>query len=247
MYSDDSDDEIDYKTAENILKKIYLPQEWKELQEQDGIDLEGYVDAYNEAELDECHNINFREFFALKDFKETGYMRLYDETRESYEMQRAFLRVTKYQYEMDLGQTEVRTLWRGETREKSEVNIFYPNKEYFTERFMSTTSDQSIIGNFMSDQLKPNQTNVEYEIKVDSVLVGANISAILNDLEEEIVILPYTKFEITDIKFDDDKLCVSMKNKPIIYNEWESNFDTWLCNLEQSIPIGTDVLGLDAL
>lgn len=247
MHSDDSDNEIDYKTinyeeAENILKEIYSPQEWEELQKQDGVDFEEYVGIYNRIELDENNNINFREFFALKDFKETGYMRLYNETKESYEMQRALVILTKDQYQASQGQIENFTLWRGETREKSEVNIFCPNKEYSTGRFMSATYSHDIDG-YMLDELKPNQINVKYKIEITSLLAGADISAVLKDLEEEVVILPNTKFEITDVKFDDDTLCVSMKNKPIIYDEWESNF----YNLEQlMLPTGTTVLGVDA-
>ncbi|AFC70516.1 hypothetical protein MC5_00485 [Rickettsia australis str. Cutlack] len=33
---------------------------------------------------------------------------------------------------------------------------------------MSTTSEQSIINNHMSDELKPNQINIEYEIEMNS-------------------------------------------------------------------------------
>ncbi|MCC8418779.1 MAG: hypothetical protein LN590_04335 [Rickettsia endosymbiont of Glossina mortisans submortisans] len=71
----------------------------------------------------------------------------------------------------------------------------------------------------MSDELKPHQINIEYEIEMNSPLVGADISSILNDGEKEIVALPNTKFEITNVKhemYDDHTL--SMKNKPIIYD-----------------------------
>lgn len=98
-----NDDEIDYETAEEILKEIYSLSELEELKKQDGVELEEYVDAYNEAELDDNNSITFREFFALKDFKETGYMRLYDKTKESYEMQRALVILTNDQYQMSQG------------------------------------------------------------------------------------------------------------------------------------------------
>ncbi|WCR56609.1 MAG: hypothetical protein PG979_000666 [Rickettsia asembonensis] len=228
----DNDDEIDYETAEEILKEIYSLNELEELKKQDGVELEEYVDAYNEAELDDNNSITFREFFALKDFKETGYMRLYDKTKESYEMQRALVILTNDQYQMSQGQVENLTIWCGETREKSEVGIFNIGNEYSTERFMSTTSEQSIINNHMSDELKPHQINIEYEIEMNSPLVGADISSILNDGEKEIVVLPNTKFEITSVKHEDDHtLCISMKNKPIIYDTWKSNFDLWLSNM----------------
>ncbi|GAA5251760.1 hypothetical protein [Candidatus Rickettsia kedanie] len=58
-----------------------------------------------------------------KDFKETGYMRLYDKTKESYEMQCTLIILTNDQYQMSQGQVENLTTWRGETREKSEVGI----------------------------------------------------------------------------------------------------------------------------
>ena len=246
-----SDDEIEYKTidysgAEEILKKIYSPQEWTELQKQKGIDLEECINDFNKRELDEDDTITFREFFALRDFKETGYMRLYDETKESYEMQRALVVLTNDQHPICGGKTENFTIWRGETREISEVGIFKIGNEYSTGRFMSTTSNQNIIDGFMSYELEPHQINVTYKIEVNSLLVGADISAILHDGEKEVVILPNTKFEITDVKYDDNHtLCISMKNKPIIYDTWKSNFDPWLS--EQSINLEPHILGSDVL
>ena len=43
-----------------------------------------------------------------------------------------------------------------------------------------------------------------------------------------------------------------MKNKPIIYDTWKSNFDLWLSNIEQLVSTNTDIdmetytLGSDA-
>ena len=88
---------------------------------------------------------------------------------------------------------------------------------------------------------------------MNSSLVGADISSILNDGEKEIVVLPNTKFEITNVKHEDEHtLCISMKNKPIIYDTWKSNFDLWLSNIEQLASTNTDIdmetytLGSDA-
>ena len=86
-----NDDEIDYDIEEEILKEIYHSNELEELKWQDRVP-EGYVDAYNEAELDDSNSITFKEFFVLKNFKEIGYIGLYDKTKESYyEMQHALI------------------------------------------------------------------------------------------------------------------------------------------------------------
>ncbi|ABV74349.1 hypothetical protein A1C_00060 [Rickettsia akari str. Hartford] len=41
------------------------------------------------------------------------------------------------------------------------MGIFNIGNEYYTERFMSTTSEHSIINNHISGELKPNQINMK--------------------------------------------------------------------------------------
>ncbi|HGJ5884514.1 hypothetical protein [Arsenophonus sp.] len=118
-------------------------------------------------------------------------------------------------------------LYRGEVRKLSDMIYLKVNGPYTTTSFFSTTKEPNGVIPFLKEikALADNEVNVLYEIQHTESLVGANISDLLKDDQQEVLFWPKTEFIITYIEYIDHNrsLTVRMNTANIEQHEWDNH------------------------
>lgn len=129
--------------------------------------------------------ISFESWFAIRNYKEEGYVRINsvlrsgaaitgDDLIETEQLTNA-LRAISSARDITNEPTD-KILYRGEIRNLVEIHASFEAGETFINKsFLSTSFDKDVISNFTSNQLETGDVNVEYQIERGSALSGINI------------------------------------------------------------------------
>ncbi|WP_334468562.1 hypothetical protein [Arsenophonus sp. PmNCSU2021_1] len=117
-------------------------------------------------------------------------------------------------------------LYRGEVRKFLDMIYLKVNDPYTPTSFFSTTKEPDGVIPFLKNiqTLADDEVNVLYEIQHTEPLVGAKISDLLKDDQQEVLFWPKTEFIITNIKYIDDNksFTVQMNTANIEQHEWDN-------------------------
>ncbi|CNI82605.1 MULTISPECIES: ADP-ribosyltransferase [Yersinia] len=193
--------------ALNELTSIYSEDF---LQNVTQLDIHDEIKNFNQ--LSAYRKVNFIDWFAFRDFKEDGYVRINNFLRESqgeqqnvrsnvFQMKLSLMHLTMLQA---MQPTVQQTLFRGEVRSLFSTSNWTEGSIFSTKSFMSSSQDEDVAWSFCGDKttLDNDSINVLFEIYNDNPYSGADISSVLRDGEDEFLFLPETDFIITDRTYD---------------------------------------------
>lgn len=201
------------------------------------------VSFYNEQRA--YDHIDFKSWFAIRDYKEGGYLhinrflrKLPDPTtsleskeilNRSEKLLQAINSLSVVQEAKESnGSFPGSVSFRAETCYREDIQHMSLEKETIFERptFISTSEEKEGTLDFClyEENLEKDQINIYYTIFRTSLLLGANISALVNDREAEVLFPPKTKFIIQDVKKNEKSIHLKLITKDINRSVWLENF-----------------------
>ncbi|CFQ35189.1 Uncharacterised protein [Yersinia aleksiciae] len=184
--------------------------------ENNELDIENEIKNYNSSSAHE--HVSFREYYALRHYKEIGYLEINEAMRTGNITPELQIEISEVYNALDRNsdmnitlresdnapppeESNVSILYRGETRNRAEfLAKIKPDTTIDIEPFFSTTSDEEVINDFKTDDLQEGQINVSYMIKYHEGLTNStDISEILGDAEQERIFLPHSRFNIDKV------------------------------------------------
>lgn len=218
---------IDADDIEDIIDEIKSLYDEKTL-ENNELDISEEIENYNSSSA--CEKVSFREYYALRNYKENGYLEINKAMRtgeisnevkiEIAEVYSALNQNSDISISLrDNGEiiseraSTVSKLYRGEVRNRDEFfSQVVAESVIEIDSFFSTTSDEEVIVEFNTDDLTDEQINVIYTIKYQHGRTNStDITRILGDTEEERVFLPKSRFLIVSVKKSDDGESVKVR------------------------------------
>jgi hypothetical protein len=189
------------------------------------LDIDEELETYKKTKAAE--RASFEDWFAIRDYKEEGYARINALLRQgstdpaaaaAAQKQVAALRdalMRQSLVEHLLGEFVPRTLYRGELRDASVVNGWSEGDVLELSGFTSTSEDEEVAEQFIAEDPPEGKVNVMYQMERTSVFAGPNISNVLRDTEEEVVLLPGTRVKVTDIEHMPDRVVINLELETI--------------------------------
>ncbi|MDA5543109.1 hypothetical protein PGS62_03990 [Yersinia rochesterensis] len=213
----ESIDESNFDMVKEEIESIYS----KKTLDRNQLDIEEEINSYNRIPLND--EVSFREYYALRNYKEIGYvgmnkaMRTGDVTPDVEIEINEFYRTLDKFSDINIAAREqghiatdenstISQVFRGEIRNRAEfLAKIKPGKKIEVDAFFSTTSNEKVIMDFNSNDLSGDDANIRYTIKYQHGRTNStNISRILNELEEERIFLPRSRFYIVEVIEEDD-------------------------------------------
>ena len=214
----------DIEDAIDEIKNIYEDKTF----ENSELDIREEIENYNYSSA--CEKVSFREYYALRHYKESGYLEINKALRtgeissdvkiEIDEVYSALNRNSDINIALrDNGeiiseeQSTVSQLYRGEVRDRDDFfSKIVANSIIEIDSFFSTTSDEEIITEFNTEELDDDQINVTYTIKYQHGRTNStDLTKILGDSENERVFLPKSRFLIVRVEISADGKSVEVK------------------------------------
>lgn len=165
--------------------------------------------------------IHFIDWFAFRDFKEDGYVRINAFLREAGNNQNN-IRADVFQIMLsamhlimlqanDPGEPQM--LYRGEVRPSADTGQWQQGTIFTSQALMSASHNPEVAWSFLDDEdrLQRQWVNVLFEIVNDNPYSGAPLSEVLCDMEEEYLFLPDTDFIITGRDYNDAKKLLTLR------------------------------------
>lgn len=204
------------------------------------LDIRDEVSLYNKQRA--YDSIDFMSWFAIRDYKEDGYVHINrflqglqnPDTKLGFEdlsnrckkLTQAINSLSILQDSNDFFSEGI--LFRAETCYKKDMQHINLEQGEIFERptFISTSEEKETTFEFCccKKDLKESQINIYYTISRTSLLVGANISALVNDQEAEVLFPPKTKFIIQDVTRNEKSIHIKLITEDIDRSVWLENF-----------------------
>lgn len=147
--------------------------------------------------------LNFEDYFAVRNYCGSGYRRIGDNTVEARRMKNGIYRLAVRQSEDPIQEYE-KVLFRGEHRLSESVEkLFVIGNEFVFERFTSTTANLGTAICF-SGWAAPSKRSILYEMQFSEPYMRAKVSHLTRLDEEETILLPGTKFRVSEVVHESD-------------------------------------------
>ncbi|WP_145574746.1 hypothetical protein [Yersinia alsatica] len=214
----------DIEDAIDEIKNTYEDKTF----ENSELDIREEIENYNSSSA--CEKVSFREYYALRNYKESGYLEINKALRTGeissdlkIEIDEVYNALNKNS-DINIALREngeiiseeestVSQLYRGEVRNRDEFFAqIVANSVIEIDSFFSTTSDEEVIVEFNTDSLSDEQINVTYTIKYQQGRTNStDLTKILDDTENERVFLPKSRFLIVRVEKSADGKSVEVK------------------------------------
>ncbi|RXA96716.1 hypothetical protein [Yersinia sp. 2105 StPb PI] len=203
----------DFAKIKEEMENIY----GKERLDEGELDIEKEIELYNTSYAHE--NISFREYFAIRNFQEEGFVAINHALRTGEAGDELDVEIAETYTALDNNsdinislredgyipsedESVVDEVYRGEVRDRAEfLAQVIPEEIIEIDSFLSTTADEDSIAHFNSSDLNDGQVNVRYTIRF---FLGRTNSTEIGDLldepGEERIFLPKSRFLITELE-----------------------------------------------